>query len=145
METETKIKIQNEIIVLLNKDNSSECTFHFEIVNLGLKEEESTSENKIQLLLISHNPKCNNNFLLCDVSDKTEELCYIKMLDFIKELPRSKDIVHYRLEWYHKKKVNQMEVSHFFGHSPFDALRKLYSLGNKDQIIFQSMSVRPIA
>lgn len=140
METEAKIKIQNEIMTLLDKDNSSRCTFHFDLIK-----SEPSQKRMVHLLLISFNPKTSSSFLLHDVKDKTEEMCYEKMLEFIKELPRSKDIVHYQIEWYHKENLNNMRVSYFFGHSPFDALRKFYSLENKDNIVFYSMQVKPIS
>jgi len=135
MKTQDKINKQHEIIRLLGKDNTNKCTFHFETTELESGEK--------QLLLMSYNPHHDNAFLLHDEKQPTEEQCYVAMLKFIQELPRSKDLRHYEVKWHNDDNQGQLETSHFFGHSVFDALKKLYSTRDKNKVRFESMRLRP--
>ena len=137
MKTDARTKAQHDIIALLNKDNSANCTFHFELVELESGEH--------QLLLMSFNPHHTCSFLLHDETAKSEEKCYSQMLKFIQELPRSKDVKHYEIQWHDADNQGKLAISHFFGHSEFDALKKLYNSKDKSKIRFQSMTLRPNA
>ena len=128
-----KFHIQHEIIKLLEKSNTSRCTFHFE-----------TTENsgKHSLHLLSYNPQHNKKFLFHSETGGDEFDAHIRMLEFVQELPDSKDSKNYEITWRDKNK-GQRVISYFFGKSEFDALHKLYYDENKDNVTFLEMRLLP--
>lgn len=128
-----EIQLQHETMKLLNKNNSSKCTFHFE----------NTKDQKgYHLHLLSYNPLHNKKFLFHSEVGGDKLDAHIKMLKFVQELPGSKDNNNYKIVWGNKKEGKKI-TSYFFGKSEFDALHKLYYKENKDNVIFFSMEVSP--
>ena len=135
-EIRDKIHIQHEIIKLLDKNNSSKCTFHFEVT-------EGTEQ--LSLHLMSYNPQHKKKFLFHSEAGIDEIDAYNRMLLFVQELPDSKDNKNYEILWSDSSKGNQRVVSYFFGKSEFDALYKLYYDNNKDNVTFLEMRLVPLS
>ena len=135
MEEQDPIHIQHEIMTLLNKNNSSKCTFHFET---------TLSQGKVSLHLLSYNPQHHKKFLFHTETGEDGPAAHKMMLDFVQELPESKDTKNYKIVWSNKLAAKQV-TSYFFGKTEFDALHKLYFNQNKDNVTFISMELSPSA
>lgn len=129
-----KFQIQHEIIKLLERNNTSKCTFHFEATE---------QEGKHSLHLLSYNPQHQKKFLFHSETGGDDFDAHIRMLQFVQELPSSKENRNYEITWRSRKDGGQRITSYFFGKSEFDALHKLYYDENKDNVTFLEMRLVP--
>ena len=127
-----KIEWENKIISLINQDNSSSCTVHFEY-----------DDGPFQgVQVITYNPLREVKFLLTEGAglDEVEALEHdYEKIQKLKEIENS-----YTVVWENKNK-GKTETSYFLGKDIYDVLNKFYFKKVKHDYVIFEVKLNPIS
>ncbi|MEM6299551.1 MAG: hypothetical protein AAF740_12760 [Bacteroidota bacterium] len=116
----TNLKLQKEIDAFLDVDG--QLYFDF-----------SPEDQKVRLSLITENAEHGQSFLLHSQLSEDREEALQETLDFLKKADETSFI--FEVEWYLKRRPEELFTSHFRAESIFEVLEKCYYNANRDELI----------
>jgi hypothetical protein len=132
MEPTELIKLENQVERIVQEDNASECTAHF---NYKLNETFGILVN-----VTTYNPHHGTLFFLTKGVGATKEIALADAITKIKK----KELSTYTVTW-SKKSEGKTYISYFTAYDVYEVLYKFYFEKNKEDFIIFEIKLNPIS
>lgn len=141
--TENKIiELESKITLLLNKNNSSNCTVHFEYSTTHEFDDAPVLPNTNVAYITTHNPIHNTSFLFGKFYGGDDESALESALSYIEKNIQTQ--YTYTVEW-KQNGFDGTHTSYFAGENMMDVFKKFYFGKKYTDYLIYSIKTNPVA